>query len=49
MTSTLKRCSHCDRIVPLDDQVPLDDPGEILCVGCDDKLKEELDEFTDNN
>ncbi len=45
-TAIPKQCSHCDRIVPLDDQVPLDDLDEILCVGCDDKLKEELDDFT---
>lgn len=42
------RCTHCDREVPLDDLVPLDDPGEYLCLSCDDNLKEELDEFTAN-
>ncbi|KKN86946.1 hypothetical protein LCGC14_0265090, partial [marine sediment metagenome] len=38
-------CILCDRNVPLDDQVPLDDLGEYLCLSCDDNLKEELDEF----
>lgn len=41
-------CSHCDRAVPLDDRVPLDKPGEILCLSCNDRLLEELDDFTNN-
>jgi hypothetical protein len=40
------RCTHCDREVPLHNRVPLDEPGEILCLSCDEQLKEELDEFT---
>lgn len=45
----MTRCTHCDREVPLDDRIDLDDLGEILCLSCDDKLKEELDDFTSNH
>ncbi len=44
-----KRCSHCNREVVLDDRVPLDKSEEFLCFGCNDKLLEELDDFTINN
>ena len=43
----MTRCTHCDREVPLDDRVQLDEPGEILCLSCNDQLLEELDDFTD--
>lgn len=44
-----KRCTHCDREMVLDDYVPLDKPNEYLCLRCDDKLKGELDDFTNNH
>ena len=43
------RCTHCDRDIPPDDRVPLDEPGECLCLSCNDRLKEELDDFTSNH
>ncbi|KKN80430.1 hypothetical protein LCGC14_0330230 [marine sediment metagenome] len=43
-------CSHCSEPFPNNKPLPepLDD-GSFLCVTCDHKLLEELDDFTSNN
>lgn len=43
------RCTYCDRETDLDYVVVLDEANEYLCVECDDQLREELDDFTNDH
>lgn len=49
MTNESDRCSNCDENLILGFAVSLDRTGESLCFPCDDRLLEELDDFTSNH